>query len=317
MLKRHDSLLHLNKVLFKKKKWIYKPRGEEIRLNNEIFKRRSWLKRQDIRFIDIQKLPYYFLNFKPFEAFYFFNNKKIKRLVKSRIRNTEINLQHLIAYRVDHIIFLANWAYSLEHARALILRGVFLVNNSCPNSYTTLIKKGDVITVSEIFKNYITRLLNFERLHRTRNVFILNKYRTYIYRKWRREKNYKDLNDLKYHKRFNFSCSYNVRQKFDSYTKWRLIKENDGSFNVPNWKRNEIRFYLTERYSGYLSNKLTTKIWKNYNFNEKTFNELKNLARFKRKKIKLFIQKSKTLLYKFTKKNYIFEFLNFKKLWKI
>jgi len=183
--------------------------------------------------IDIQKLSHYFLNFKTFETFYFFNNKKIRRVLKNRVSNVKAHLYQFIAYKIDHIIFLANWAYTLEHARELLLRGVFLINNTYPNLYTTLVKKGDVITVAGNFKNYIINLMRFERLRRTQNVYILNFYRAHLYFSLLKKKQYRKLNNVRKYKKIKFSHSFNVRQKYDSYSKWRLLKQDGISLNMP------------------------------------------------------------------------------------
>jgi ribosomal protein S4 len=251
---RKNVYARINKFLFgrKKRKFDNSTRFDVIKLDNKRFKRRKRLTKEQIRFIQKEKIKHYFLNLSEYGLRSIL--LRTKAIKSSKGQNyKDRNLRDAFTIRLDHLIFSFGWATSLGHARALIKKGAIQVNHFIPTRIDFIPMPGDEIQVRRIYKPIIRRKLISLRQKRLKTAFKLSRRRLGYYLANVRYRNWKMLRPKFYYKKFKLFRNPNVRKanfrstnRFFKFYKRRLTRHS----RFTNWfhPKNFNRFKKRLRY---------------------------------------------------------------------
>ena len=98
--------------------------------------------------------------------------KRFRKAVNGTKRIFELMFLKYFEFRLDTIVYRLNFAFSLKHARQLVNRGLFTVNNKVINNYTYHVLLGDVIMPVKRFRLMGSRLKYLNT--KAKGFFLLN-----------------------------------------------------------------------------------------------------------------------------------------------
>jgi hypothetical protein len=243
LIRVRDYKKHLNRVVFGKpfksrraRRNYRSTKFEVIKMDNRRYKKRRRIPKSVIRHHNIEKVRLYYCNIDEFgvRAFIMLQRDKFNPGKKFA---EDITVHDRLGYRLDHIIFLLNWASTLSDARRRITAGYYQVNRFIPKRYDFVPVVGDELLVRPPFKQLTFRHLKKLRFKRLLNFYNLNKARyTAIWSKKRRRKMHK------LHRRWTrkqmikryFSPLKVVRQRF---LRMRDKANRGKNLNLKRWKR--------------------------------------------------------------------------------
>jgi len=307
---RRNVYARINKFLFgrKKRKFDNSTRFDVIKLDNTRFKRRKRLTKEEIRYIQKEKIKHYFLNLSEYGLrAILLRTKSIKTSKGQNYR--ERNVRDAFTNRLDHLIFSFGWATSLGHARTLIKKGAIQVNHFIPTRIDFIPMPGDEIQVRKTYKPIIRRKLIGLRQKRLKIDFKLNRLRLIYYLFNVRKKRWKNVrpkffyNKLKLfrHPRIrwlNYTTT-NRYYRFYKNTPTRFSKLLN-SFHPKNFNRIKTRFAYpfipdSNTYHSYIKNRLLKLRDLEYKYEENTppnnFSWLYKLRRMSPSKIRRLLKK--------------------------
>ena len=98
--------------------------------------------------------------------------KRFRKAVNGTKRIFELMFLKYFEFRLDTIVYRLNFAFSLKHARQLVNRGLFTINNKVINNYTYHVLLGDVIMPVKRFRLMGSRLKYLNT--KAKGFFLLN-----------------------------------------------------------------------------------------------------------------------------------------------
>lgn len=184
LIKEKQVRKHLNRTIFGKpfksrraQKNYRSSRFEVIKLDNRRFQKKRRIPKSVIRHHNVEKVRLYYSNMDEYglRAFIMLQRGHVSP-TGNKFREG-MTIHDRLGYRLDHLIFLLNWAPTLSEARKKIINGYFQINKFIPKRYDIVPVLGDELKVRDNFKKATFRYLYRLRNRRSNNVKNVNKVR--------------------------------------------------------------------------------------------------------------------------------------------
>jgi hypothetical protein len=273
LIKERRVKKHLNRTIFGKpfrsrraQKNYRSSRFEVIKLDNRRFQKKRRIPKSVIRHHNVEKVRLYYFNMDEYglRAFIMLQRRHYKP--SGNKFSQGMTIHDRLGYRLDHLIFLLNWAPTLSEARRKITNGYFQINKFIPQRYDFVPILGDELKVRLRFKQATFRYLRRIRYKRMINISSVNKGRTkFVQLKRRRRKGHVLLRKIRRtRKRYLIKL-----KKYRAYViKARYRRNRRRALNLKRWSHVRVpysffpRSFLPTKYSAVQSRFLKIRQFK-------------------------------------------------------